>query len=324
MILLPIMEEPIYSDRRSSSAAAPLLAALLLPLLSLVLSTTACISSAPRQQELARLQQELAKAQGELQSARQELARQKEGSRERERERERRIIEIDRERIELIQSGREKDRQLQEYAALLAQFDRYISNKRIRVRLTDGRLVVILPSDLLFASASARISSQERETIEEIAKILMGVPDLHFQIDGHTDNIPIQTPQFLSNWELAAERALNILHTMIEVGMPPQRLSAASYGNTRPVNSNDSPEGRALNRRIEISLIPDLSIFRRESSASGNPSGGAAPASLPRREAARRGALPTRRGAPAAGTSFFYRPLRLADQRDSPAAYRQR
>ncbi len=241
----------------------PFLAALFsFTVLSAVLSLS-CSSSSPRQQKLVTLQEQLADTRKELEKTRQELSRQQRDLRQKER----RIVEIDAARIKLIQSGHEKDKRLQEYATLLSQFNRYVKNERIKVRLVDGRLVVILPSDLLFESASADISPQEIETVEEIAKILLGVPDIHFQIDGHTDNIPIHTPQFLSNWELAAGRALNVLHTMIEVGMPPSRLSAASFGDTRPLKSNDDPQGRALNRRIEISLVPDLSILSAGRSA---------------------------------------------------------
>ena len=87
-------------------------------------------------------------------------------------------------------------------------------------------------------------------------------PEPSLRVAGPTEwarLVPIATAQYPSNWELAAGRALTVMKTMIESGMPAARISAASYGDQRPVKSNDTPEGKAANRRIEIVLVPDLS-----------------------------------------------------------------
>lgn len=130
---------------------------------------------------------------------------------------------------------------------------------KLKVRVSDGRLVIDLPSDILFSSGSARLSKDGKATIVEIGKTLAEVKDQRFQVEGYTDNEAIQTAVFPSNWDLAAARALTVLKTLLTAGMDPARISAASYGEQRPVASNDSKEGRSLNRRIEIAMLPNLS-----------------------------------------------------------------
>ncbi|HFE44300.1 MAG TPA: cell envelope biogenesis protein OmpA [Nannocystis exedens] len=90
---------------------------------------------------------------------------------------------------------------------------------------------------------------------QELAKIA----DKEFQIEGHTDNVPIYNEKFHSNWELASARALVVLKTLRDAGLAEEQLSAASYGEFKPAADNTSEEGRAKNRRIEISIVPDLS-----------------------------------------------------------------
>ena len=85
------------------------------------------------------------------------------------------------------------------------------------------------------------------------------VPDKDFQIEGHTDDVPISTKKYPSNWYLASARALGVVEHLIAAGMSPDHISAASYGDERPFASNETPEGKASNRRIEIVVMPDLS-----------------------------------------------------------------
>ena len=92
-----------------------------------------------------------------------------------------------------------------------------------------------------------------------MAAILATLPDKRFQIEGHTDNVPIRTAQFPSNWELAADRAISVVKTLIEGGMAPDAVSAASYGEHRPIAANETRDQKAANRRIEIVMVPDLS-----------------------------------------------------------------
>jgi chemotaxis protein MotB len=146
-----------------------------------------------------------------------------------------------------------------EFKALLARFKSLIDAGKLKVRIVEGRMVVVLATDILFGSGSASLSKDGKAAISEVARLLAEIPDRKFQIEGHTDNVPVSTAQYPSNWELASARATNVLKVMIEAGMPKERISAASYGDSRPAQANDSAEGKAANRRIEISIVPDLS-----------------------------------------------------------------
>ena len=80
----------------------------------------------------------------------------------------------------------------------------------------------------------------------------------NFQVAGHTDNVPIKSKQFRSNWDLSTARAVEVVNFMISAGLDGKRLSAAGYADQSPVAPNDTPENKAKNRRIEITLVPNL------------------------------------------------------------------
>ncbi len=155
----------------------------------------------------------------------------------------------------------EAEKRLAETRKLLGQLRAMIDAGKLKVKLVDGRMVLALPSDVLFASGSADLSPAGLQAIGEITNVLLTIPERKFQIEGHTDNVPIRTTRFPSNWELGAARAITILNTMVSVGMGPGRLSAASYGEFRPAAGHDSEQGRGQNRRIEIVVVPDLSLL---------------------------------------------------------------
>jgi chemotaxis protein MotB len=149
--------------------------------------------------------------------------------------------------------------QLAAYRDLLSRFQRLIDAGKLRVKIVEGRMVVELATDVLFSSGSADLSTDGKAAIDEVARVLATIPDRHFQVEGHTDNDPIRTAQYPSNWELAAGRALTVVRTMIAAGMPAARVSAASYAESKPVAPNETPAGKQANRRIEIVVVPDLS-----------------------------------------------------------------
>jgi chemotaxis protein MotB len=148
---------------------------------------------------------------------------------------------------------------INEFKALLARFKSLIDAGKLKVRIVEGRMVVVLATDILFGSGSASLSKDGKAAIGEVARLLADIPDRKFQVEGHTDNVPISTAQYPSNWELASSRAINVIKAMIDAGMPKDRISASSFGDSRPAQANDSNEGKAANRRIEISIVPDLS-----------------------------------------------------------------
>lgn len=148
---------------------------------------------------------------------------------------------------------------IEEYRDLVARFQEMIDAGKLNVKIVDGRMVVELPSDVLFARGSARLSREGAAAIREVTEVLIDVPDKRFQAEGHTDSNPIIQPYiYKDNWELGAERALTVVRLMRDVGLPADRVSAASFAASRPVADNATEEGRARNRRIEIVIVPDL------------------------------------------------------------------
>lgn len=121
----------------------------------------------------------------------------------------------------------------------------------------EPRGVVITFSDnALFASGSADIRPEAMDVLGRIADKLKGMTGRLF-IEGHTDNIPLGPGgRFRSNWELSAARASSVLHAFAEKGLDPYRFTISGYGEFRPVASNDTPEGRGKNRRVELVLMP--------------------------------------------------------------------
>ena len=136
--------------------------------------------------------------------------------------------------------------------------------RRILANRTDIRVVgdrFVFQSEVLFPKGSADISpagQQELAKLGSAVKQLEGEipPDLEWvlRVDGHTDNDPINTPQFPSNWELSAARAIAVVRYLITLGISPQHLMAAGFGEFQPLDIGDTPEAKARNRRIELKL----------------------------------------------------------------------
>lgn len=142
----------------------------------------------------------------------------------------------------------------EEISQSLEGFD---SEPGIRVAYTNKGVVLTLEDTVLFDSGSAHINPEAFPLLQKIAGWIGKVP-LPIRIEGHTDNMPIRTRQYPSNWELSTARAVNVVKHFVRVGeIPPQRLSAVGYGESRPHYPNDTPEDRIRNRRVEIILVKE-------------------------------------------------------------------
>jgi chemotaxis protein MotB len=141
---------------------------------------------------------------------------------------------------------------------LVAKFKKLIDTGKLKVVVRRGRLVLQLHNEVLFDPAKAEIKPAGKAALTEIAATLKTVTGRKFQIAGHTDAIPIKSKEFPSNWELSTARALEVLRLLVSLGVNPAALSAAGYGPYDPVGNNNTGVGQALNRRIEITLVPDL------------------------------------------------------------------
>lgn len=132
--------------------------------------------------------------------------------------------------------------------------------QEVKVAERGGRLEVTVADRILFESGSDRLRNEGMEVLKKIADSLRGDTSKEIQVVGHTDNMPIRQEfrgTFGSNWELSANRAIAAVRYLEQAcKIPGERLSARGLGQTRPVDSNETEEGRAKNRRIEILLVP--------------------------------------------------------------------
>lgn len=129
-----------------------------------------------------------------------------------------------------------------------------VQRRLVTVRRAHNYLEVQIQSDVLFASGVAVPDAQARATIAEIADILRTEPNA-VRVEGYTDDQPIHTLQFDSNWELSAARAASVVHVMIASGVAPSRLAVVGYGDQQPVADNASVEGRNANRRVLLVIL---------------------------------------------------------------------
>ncbi len=169
-------------------------------------------------------------------------------------------LEETRQAVEAMrQRARQQEERLKTYRALLARFQRLIESGKLEVEVRRGRMVVKLGEGILFDSGSAELKPSGKAVLDEVTHVLAEIPNRNFQIEGHTDDVPLRPGgAYANNWELSAARAISVVLYMIEQGMDPHRLSAAGYGEYTPIVPNDTDELRALNRRIEIVLMPNL------------------------------------------------------------------
>ncbi len=128
-------------------------------------------------------------------------------------------------------------------------------SEHISVRATNRAVMITMKEKVSFSPAEADILEVTEPVLETIAGIIHRYPDYHIEIDGHTDNIPIMTPLYPSNWELSVARATSVLKYFInEHNIDPSRLSVRGNADQKPVAPNDTAENRARNRRVEIKL----------------------------------------------------------------------
>jgi chemotaxis protein MotB len=145
------------------------------------------------------------------------------------------------------------------YQDLVARFAELIDAGTLRVQIVDGKMVVQIGTDILFPSGSAELSKEGQAALPRVGAVLAQLKDNEYQVEGHTDNVPIKTSKYPSNWELAAARAITVVKTLNAAGVPSNQVSAASYAEYKPAATNETPEGKQANRRIEIVVVPDLS-----------------------------------------------------------------
>jgi len=144
------------------------------------------------------------------------------------------------------------------FRSLVAKLRSMIDAGQLKVVIRNGRMIIALPNDILFDSGRTEVKADGKVALAKVAQVLASVTDRDFLVAGHTDDVPIKTGLFPSNWELSTRRAVEVVHFLIAQGMRPKVLAAAGYGEFDPSVPNDSADHRAQNRRIEIVLQPNL------------------------------------------------------------------
>jgi chemotaxis protein MotB len=128
-------------------------------------------------------------------------------------------------------------------------------NKYTSVEINEKQIKITLTIPVLFASGNANLAESAKTALGEVAKVIQSVPNT-VVIEGHTDNIPVSQGPYPSNWELSVARAYSVIEFFVkEKKIDPSRFVTAGYGEFRPIAANDTPEGRASNRRIEIVMV---------------------------------------------------------------------
>ncbi len=143
------------------------------------------------------------------------------------------------------------------YENLLKEMETEIKKGQIVIKELKGKLTLDVLDKILFDSGKVEIKPEGKEVLNRVVDILAVTTDREILVEGHTDNIPIAgnlSKKYPTNWELSAARAINIVRYLEEQGIDPQILAAVAFGEHRPVAENDTPEGRAKNRRIAIIL----------------------------------------------------------------------
>jgi len=153
--------------------------------------------------------------------------------------------------------------QIEEIAREVQQsLDDQAFHQDIRLMITGRGLVIHLPEFLFFETGDAQIRPQAEPLLNRLAELLRKIPN-QVVVEGHTDNVPIHTAEFPSNWELSVHRATNLVRYLIEQQhLDPSRFAAAGYGEYAPLASNEEENGRRLNRRVDIVIKPLLRSHR--------------------------------------------------------------
>mgnify|MGYP001162007901 CR=1 FL=1 len=159
-----------------------------------------------------------------------------------------------------LQAKEEKVREQSEAFTRMQQaMKAELESKQVALKELEGKLTLTMVEAILFDSGKAEVKQEGREALQKVAGVLKTVEDQEIVVAGYTDNVQIGerlAKIYPSNWELSAARAISVVKILVADGVNPKTLNAAGYGEHRPVADNDTLEGRAQNRRMEIILMP--------------------------------------------------------------------
>jgi chemotaxis protein MotB len=159
---------------------------------------------------------------------------------------------------ELNKAKAQAEARAAQFRKLVTQFKALTDAGKLQVEIRENRMVVRLGDKILFDPGKTDLKPEGKDALTQVTAVLKSLPNRNFQVAGHTDNVPIKSKRFRSNWDLSTARAVEVTNFMIGAGMEPKRLSAAGYADQSPVAPNDTTDNMAKNRRIEITLVPNL------------------------------------------------------------------
>ena len=211
-----------------------------------------------KNQEIAALQQQkgdlekqkagLEKGNAELKQQITELDQQKAAAQQQ-------IGALEQQKASLVAASQQQQKQ---YDSLVQGLSKEVEKGQLQVRQYKNMLAVDLAEQIFFDSGRATLKKEGKEVLKKVGDALKGYEDKIIRVVGHTDNVPVAKSlqaTFPTNWELSVARATNVVRYLQEVGVPPERMVPSGRAEYDPVASNDTPEGRQKNRRIEIMLI---------------------------------------------------------------------
>lgn len=143
---------------------------------------------------------------------------------------------------------------LKRFRDIAGKFASMVESGKLSVKIRDGKMVIELANNILFDSGSTKIKDDGQAALKELGGVLQQIKKRDFLVAGHTDDVG----KAEANWELSTKRAVEVVQFLEESGVDPTKLAAAGYGEYDPVASNETDEGKALNRRIEIIMMPNL------------------------------------------------------------------
>jgi len=149
------------------------------------------------------------------------------------------------------------DRMKKVAKSVLQAMQPLIENGQVRVTQSPRGVTVEINASVLFKSGEAVLQPQSTEALAAVAQVL-GQVDNPIQVEGHTDNIPINSPNFPSNWELSSSRAGSVVRLFTERGVPAARMVAIGYADNRPVDTNATLDGRSRNRRVNVLILNEV------------------------------------------------------------------
>lgn len=155
---------------------------------------------------------------------------------------------------ELREARAQTKERLAQFRDIANKFASMVEAGKLSVKIRDGKMVVELTSNVLFDTGSTRVKEEGINALTELSDVLKQIEKREFLVAGHTDNVGKQE----SNWTLSTERAVEVVKYLQAAGVDPTKLAAAGYGQFAPVASNETDEGKSLNRRIEIIMMPNL------------------------------------------------------------------